>query len=196
MWLVKHGDGDEKLFVGPRIVIGRKEDCDFCFREDKSVSRAHAEISLGQNGEYIKVRDLGAKFGTFVGVERVSSDDGTLIRTGVATVTFGVQTSKLEFKKLKWSVCPTRLDKVEKENLKALAATLGISVCSNVSENCTHVVSKKFSVTVKILEAIALRKTIVSMEWFEELKRLLHGEATKGPPLVGFPDVRKYVYID
>ena len=55
---------------------------DFVFALDTSVSRNHAEITTSSDGEGVFIKDLGSKYGTYLGEKAVkSSQSGSQRRT-------------------------------------------------------------------------------------------------------------------
>ena len=75
-----------KLGISP-LLLGHGLDCGLLV-DDRSVSRHHCEISLGEQG--IRVRDLGSKNGTFVNGVRIESAllaTQGVVKLGAATVT-------------------------------------------------------------------------------------------------------------
>lgn len=74
------------------FAIGRSPDCDVHVREDLSVSRQHASISL-RGGRWV-LEDLHSVNGTWVGSERVTGptalNDGDVIRFGQTRLTFSL----------------------------------------------------------------------------------------------------------
>jgi len=75
--------GREIRLDGPSFYIGRAEDCHLTPRSD-SVSRHHCAVLV--QGEFVGVRDLGSKRGTFVNGDRIRGEhelkDGDRIRVG------------------------------------------------------------------------------------------------------------------
>ena len=69
------------------LVLGRDDDADVTLRDD-SVSRRHAELSVGPEG--VVVRDLGSKNGTFVGSAEATRPTevlpGSVVRLGEVTL--------------------------------------------------------------------------------------------------------------
>ena len=74
-------DGAHKAFplAGSAIVIGRRHDCDLRIPLP-TVSRRHCQIS--QNGQALKIRDLGSKCGTFVNNKRLDVDGESSLKPG------------------------------------------------------------------------------------------------------------------
>jgi hypothetical protein len=67
----------------PPLVLGRSPDCQVVI-DHPSVSRAHARIDAGADGEHA-IADLGSSNGTFVNgarVERATLRDGDVLRLG------------------------------------------------------------------------------------------------------------------
>lgn len=61
-----------KLTVGERLVFGRRSDDAGRLEDDPELSRHHAQISLGEGGEYV-LEDLGSTNGTYVNGARVQA---------------------------------------------------------------------------------------------------------------------------
>lgn len=137
------------------------------FDNDKSISRAHAEIELGPN-ETLLVKDLGSKFGTFL----VDGNDATRIGgpqqvVSGQTFRFGALQSRVTFH-FGISFCTTRLEKKDKEKLKNYCAQLKATVV-NQPEFASYLVATKFAATVKMLTAIVLNVPLITLEWFSFL---------------------------
>lgn len=81
--------GEKIALSKDRWVIGRQSNADICL-DDPLVSRRHAEIAVGKDGESV-IRDLGSRNGTYCNehriVERVLRE-GDLIRIGGAVLKY------------------------------------------------------------------------------------------------------------
>lgn len=170
--------------------MGRNVDASsLSFDTDKSISRNHAEISLSEDGT-LTVRDMGSKFGTFVevpGAEPIKIVSHTVVSG--QTIQFGALHSKVTFHLAKFSFCTTRLEKQDKEKLKAYCHILKARIV-NQAEAATHLISNKFAATVKMLTAIVLNVKLISMEWFS----FLDAWDTAGS-LLELPSVVRYAWL-
>jgi hypothetical protein len=74
--------------IGDRTLIGRSPECDV-FLDDVTVSRRHAEITVGDAG--VTIRDLGSLNGTFVNRRRIDEsplEDDDEVQVGKYRLTF------------------------------------------------------------------------------------------------------------
>jgi len=75
------------------VIIGRKEDSDYCIDYDKSVSGRHCEIRV-QNDRFY-VRDLQSSNGTFLNDNRVITESeliaGNILRLGAVRLRVGIR---------------------------------------------------------------------------------------------------------
>eukprot|EP01041_Mallomonas_annulata_P013822 gene13822-29401_t len=165
MWVAEIFNSEDterlKLLRGPICHVGRKVDCDISFPNDKSISRQHANIIIEKNEIYLV--DLGSKFHTYIGGDVCPKDEKKLIKVG-DIIKFGAQENKIIVKKLNLEVCVTRLEKSDKDKLKALSKSIGIRVVKNF-EDCSYVICNQFTATIKILNALVFHKPIVKMDW-------------------------------
>jgi predicted component of type VI protein secretion system len=74
-------DGAYKTFplTSNVVIIGRRHDCDLQIPLP-TVSRRHCQIT--QNGQALKIRDLGSKAGTFVNDKRIGADGEGRLKPG------------------------------------------------------------------------------------------------------------------
>jgi hypothetical protein len=152
------------LEQGPVCKIGRSvETSNITFENDKSISRNHAEIRISSS--CLAIVDMGSKFGTFgmSGDEKFSSHIEYVVKNG-DVVRFGALQSKVRFWQETILFCATRLEKCDKERLKRNAALIGAKMI-NSAESATHLVSNKFTATVKTLTAIVLNVKIITGDW-------------------------------
>ena len=208
MWICEvFADGSNvpirKLLRGPSVTIGRKAECNISFPNDKSVSRNHAEILIKENRVYVS--DFGSKFCSFIisGITKVqvaaSVDLTNKLWVEVKhndIVQIGATVSRLRFRVVNVELCPTKLEKAEKEELKRLSNSLsGFKVVNNLTplnnkpDNVDiYVVASKFVATVKILESIVYQYPIVTIRFVRELISLLSLGAS---PLVDLPNAAR-----
>lgn len=76
-----NGSGPHKTFALPHpvAVLGRRHDCDLRIPLP-TVSRKHCQLS--QNGDFMKLRDLGSRAGTFVNGKKVDPEKEIPIKPG------------------------------------------------------------------------------------------------------------------
>jgi len=80
------------LLEGPRATIGRSKEAE-CVLSDPNVSRRHAELRRGQNGDWT-IADLGSTNGVKVNGRRVSSsrlNPGDQVTLGTTTFVFDIE---------------------------------------------------------------------------------------------------------
>ena len=81
--------GDTRL-IGNNITIGRSRDADFSCPNDNGMSRIHARVSRGTQGNYL-IDDLNSRNGTWVNDTRIAQhilDDGDTILVGSTILRF------------------------------------------------------------------------------------------------------------
>jgi pSer/pThr/pTyr-binding forkhead associated (FHA) protein len=90
------------------------------FLDDKSISRKHLEffIENTQNGSNLYLKDLNSRFGSFLNDAQLPGDKSILVSTTEAVLKLGAGTTTIRLIKKTFSLCPTRLEKPEKERLK------------------------------------------------------------------------------
>mgnify|MGYP003385826136 CR=1 FL=1 len=203
------------LGTSARITIGRKVDCNISFPNDKSVSRNHAELRLLENG-FWSIIDLNSKFSTFIlsGTAQskvpVSMDAVNVINTPVDPgdeIQIGACNSKVLITRVCFRFCPTKLDKAEKVHLKDLLrepiscgiSSIGSSTFSAIATAIETsgfpsgtvvqdiVVASKFSATVKILEALVAKCTIVNLQYVALFAESVKAAATRPGALIDLP---------
>ncbi len=84
--------GRRQVIDGPRATIGRSDDVE-CVLRDPNVSRRHAELRQGPNGEW-EIADLGSTNGVKVNGRRTTSArlrEGDQVTVGTTTFRFGVE---------------------------------------------------------------------------------------------------------
>ena len=152
------------LAVG-EIILGRKIDCDVSLPDDKSISRKHAEIHVGQH--VVRIKDLNSTFGSYVDGRKLSPNELFEIHEG-SIIKFGNESTCCRIKRPSLRFCATRLEKIDKDKIKALCKSIGAVMVKNV-EDCSHVICTKFSATVKTLAAIVMGKPVVTLSWVEHI---------------------------
>lgn len=151
---------------GPSCRVGRSPDNCIELKDDKSVSRNHAKLII-ENG-ILSVMDLGSTFGTFlfneIGEKRKLQPNELYIISNSQTILFGNSQSKISFLNTRLIFCVTRIEKIDKDRLKKNVKSIGATIV-NKAEDATHIVSNKFSATVKMLTALVLKKEIITGDW-------------------------------
>ena len=138
----------------------------FNYCADNSVSRSHAEITI-QNGVNVMVKDLGSKFGTYVGERAVVSSQnnsqedrlnkGQECQLTVSNrVRFGLLSSLFKLEKLRLVFCTSSLPVEEAEKVKQLVSQLpGARLVSRWSDEITHLIlSHEGTMTIKVANAL------------------------------------------
>ena len=85
--------GDRRYVLdGPVAVLGRSRECD-CVLDDSNVSRHHAELRQGSNGDWT-IADLGSTNGIKVNDRRIDSarlSPGDEVLIGTTRFTFDIE---------------------------------------------------------------------------------------------------------
>ena len=163
MWLCHIYDQDGRTtgkLIREEIIIGRAEDCDICILNDKSISRKHLKLCIIGDDAY--VTELGSKFGTKIDGIDCKKDDKIRLKEG-QIIQIGISGSKVTLQRYFLNLCPTKLDKQEKEKLKNIVKSINAKTVKTVSE-CTHLLCNRFTATLKVVTAIALGKPIITTD--------------------------------
>ncbi|XP_020695891.1 nijmegen breakage syndrome 1 protein isoform X1 [Dendrobium catenatum] len=165
--------------------VGRK-DCDIIVQMDPSVSRLHAEIVVDQmissmilnagstkSNSHVRIRD-SSKFGTFVKKElgpkaRLrQGEEATLIEGDI--VTFGTGNASFRFCCVPFRIFIHRPMRGQLRSIQSIASSIGATVTSNWSTECTHtLVNESSLVTTELIEAILAKQLVILVHWFEVL---------------------------
>jgi pSer/pThr/pTyr-binding forkhead associated (FHA) protein len=189
MWIAETLDSEgniilQVLLKGPTCRVGRHADNCLSFPHDKSISRSHADLSI--INKKLILRDLGSKFGTFLGANndlKVDSTKDPLELASGQVVRFGAVHSRVRFVRVTMSLCLTRLDKKEKEKVKAAASISGSKIV-NAAEDATHIITNSISgATLKIITGLVLKKSIVTTDWLSFLFTEKPSELIPSPDL-------------
>ncbi|KAH0456210.1 hypothetical protein IEQ34_014117 [Dendrobium chrysotoxum] len=166
--------------------VGRK-DCDIIVQMDPSVSRLHAEIVVDQmisseifhagstkSNSHVRIRD-SSKFGTFVNkelgpkaVRLCQGEEATLIEGDI--VTFGTGNASFRFCCVPLRIFIHRPMRGQLRSIQSIASSIGATVTSNWSTECTHtLVNESSLVTTELIEAILAKQLVILVHWFEVL---------------------------
>jgi hypothetical protein len=188
MWILElldaNGVTSKTIYLhGPTITIGRSIDNNISFPQDNTTSRNHAIFYL-KDGALI-CKDIST-FGTFMNnnINRMEKNKEIPILNDTM-IKFGNDKSIGKIRFVKYSFCPTRLNKNEKEELKSFTKAVNASIAKDI-DDCTHVVCNKFSSTMKTIMAIVLQKHIVLLDWLKSF-------ANTTLPSVEIPPIVKYI---
>lgn len=169
MWIIETSSATtsikQYIFKGKKkIKVGRIATCDFVF-DDKSVSREHAELFIQNQKLYLK--DLKSKFGTKLNQNLIHFEELKELNDGDEIIFGGIQ-SKIKVILASWKFCGSRLDRYDKDILMKCCKNIGATT-TEIPESATHIITNKFTATLKCLIAIAMIKVLVSIEWIKML---------------------------
>ncbi|KAM3614913.1 uncharacterized protein V6R79_020761 [Siganus canaliculatus] len=169
MWVLtplQPGGETHYLLSSKEYVVGRKN-CDILLNSDQSISRAHAHLTLTDQG--LTVKDT-SKYGTFVNGSRLTENTPVRLKSGDC-VTFGVFESKFSVHCQVPVVSSSCLDNSGKASLSQSLGALGGKLVNAWSEECTHLVMTTAKVTIKTICALLCCRPIVKPEFFSELSK-------------------------
>lgn len=137
---------------------------------NESISREHSIIYCTPTS--IKVEDTGSKYGVFVkdGIdtqtqipkkEKVQLSVGDIVR-------FGRLDNVFRLEKIPVILCTSTLDAKDTAKLREHLRLIGGKLEKVWSESCTHLVMSNVTVTLKVLQALAMGKPIVTPAYFTE----------------------------
>ncbi|XP_076039781.1 nibrin [Oratosquilla oratoria] len=180
------------LLCGEDILVSRRTG-HIVIEKDASISRKHASLKISHNISNLKhpnviptvtLKELGAKYGTFVnsGIqENKKLPDGSevLLNNG-DEIRFGMlwNTWKITYIPM---VCTTSA--VDNEARKVISKTiekLGGHLLSDWTDDCTLLVMKSITLTVKVVCALSAGCYIVTPEYLEKLVKAIE-EKTEHP---------------
>ncbi|KAI9243618.1 hypothetical protein BDA99DRAFT_530106, partial [Phascolomyces articulosus] len=179
MWFLykvdDHGQDTEiKILIRPgyKYSVGRKGTV--ILFNDKSVSRAHAMIIVGEqnnrdafNRQFrpeVRLIDHNSKYGTFLNTKRVETETVLEDRDFIK---FGSLKSVL---RLAWEpvvVCIPSMSNSDKLAVAELACKLGIILNKEWDETCTHIYMKNIEIKAKLFLCMTSAKRIISNRWLE-----------------------------
>ena len=157
-------------------------DADIVCGNDTSVSRVHAEISVSPTGDGVIIKDLGSKYGTYVGEKSVKSSQnqssqssyslsekeekllkcGQPVRFGLLGSLFRLETSRLVICTSGLSTPDMSFIKKTIEKLKGSAELTG-----SFGPRVTHLVIKDGKLTIKVANALAKCVPLVMLNFLE-----------------------------
>ncbi|KAL1917982.1 uncharacterized protein VTP21DRAFT_3248 [Calcarisporiella thermophila] len=179
MWIIEGIGTNEgvKRWLRPnkQYVLGRTKLCDFSLLGDKSVSRKHAVLDVGeaktQPSEHTQLilSDLNSKFGVFVNDKRVENTmelkDGDQFKLGVWTSIF----------KVYWKpavLCVSGLQEDSYREICERAANQDIRVTKEwITGMSTHFYTPQLVATQKLFCALLECRYIVGPTWLEEMEK-------------------------
>ncbi|EOD08002.1 hypothetical protein EMIHUDRAFT_465691 [Emiliania huxleyi CCMP1516] len=189
MWLI--ADGSQTLgrlpvpgSEGP-YTVGRHESADVTVTGDKSISRKHLELRVGEDGRTLRLTDLGSKFGTSVDNSKVDPG-GTASLVDGASLSLGAKVLTVRHEPL--VLCYSGLSKADTEVVQAAAARLvGVSASKEWADGHTsHLVMSKIKLTPKLMLALAHGCPVVAPAWVERVAaRKAAAEPLPDPSAVG-----------
>ena len=180
-------DEDRKLIVlpGKEYVLGRR-DCDIVIENDQSVSRKHAILKVTHSEANvadvskpatITLKDI-SKYGTFVNNQKVKGEK--LLQSG-DEVRFGTPKSVHRVVYEPFLVTTSCISGPEKNDVRVLVSKIGGHVSNDWRKDCSFLVMKTLTVTIKVVCALVSQKPIITVDYLRDLLRHLRGEAGEKP---------------
>lgn len=195
MWYCQCVADEGRKFVilpGKEYVLGRR-DCDIVIENDQSVSRKHASLqvihpesnvtNLGKPAAII-LKDL-SKFGTFVNNVKVKGEK--VLRTG-DEIRLGTPKSVHRVVYKPFVVTTSCLDGADKKGVRSLVCQVGGHVSNDWRKDCSVLIMKTITVTIKTVCALIAQKPIVTVNYLRDLVKYLN-DGEKGAK----PDPQKYL---
>lgn len=196
MWYFQSIHQPEKkilLLPGREYVLGRRE-CDIIIENDPSVSRKHAILKVAhpeanvQHPDKLPVltfKDI-SKFGTLVNGVKIS---GELELKDGDEVKFGAPKSMHRAVFEPFVVTASCLDSQAKKEVRHLMAKMGGHVSSDWQKDCSFLLMKNITVTVKVVCALVSQKDIVTSSFLRAYFKHLTEGAEKPDPTTFLPPV-------
>ncbi|XP_066962802.1 nibrin isoform X1 [Macrobrachium rosenbergii] len=187
------------LICGPSLVVGRKAS-HILLPGDNSISRQHASITIIQNVNNlknpnvlpeVKLKDLGAKYGTYVndGIEHNQKLLDERVLVSGDRVRFGLIDNVWRLKHQDLIVTTSALQPESKGELQTALLKLGGHLVGEWMQNCSYLVMNNITLTIKVVCALAAAAHIVTPDFFTKwadaiMKKAPHPDASDFlPPL-------------
>lgn len=180
----------------------------FNYCADNSVSRSHAEITI-QNGVNVMVKDLGSKFGTYVGERAVVSSQnnsqedrlnkGQECQLTVSNrVRFGLLSSLFKLEKLRLVFCTSSLPVEEAEKVKQLVSQLpGARLVSRWSDEITHLIlSHEGTMTIKVANALGKCLPVTTCTFLTDFQNCIQSQQVLPDPSNYLPILKEVNSLD
>ncbi|KAI7848998.1 hypothetical protein BDC45DRAFT_521706 [Circinella umbellata] len=166
----------EKILARPgrEYSIGRKGT--FITFNDKSVSRSHAKIIIGEQNSRdafnkhfipeVRLTDQNSKYGTFLNTIQVETES---VLDNRDIIKFGSLNSAL---RLVWEsavICVPSMSNSDKVAIAKLACQLGILLTKEWDETCSHLYMKNIEIKAKFFLCLTSGKRIISLQWLKAL---------------------------
>ncbi|GJQ70904.1 putative second BRCT domain on Nijmegen syndrome breakage protein [Trypoxylus dichotomus] len=166
------------LFDSREYVVGRK-DCDILIKDDTSISRKHAFLSIKNDKMYIT--DLGAKYNTFINGMQLKANEPTELNIN-DEVKFGILNSIYLVKEDKLNVTTSGLTVDEKKVLSRVLKRLDGNIMSSWSKDCSYLTVREIMLTLKVLCALIEKQPIVTISfWTAYIKNVTEGLPPPNP---------------
>lgn len=152
-----------------KYTVGRAQQNDLCLSDDTSVSREHAMIYRSSTG--IRVEDNGSKYGVYInnGIDRntgIASKTPVDLQAG-NIVRFGRMENTFRLENIAVNVCTSTMSPEDTNKLKECLKVIDGTLQQVWKTECTHLVMKNVTITVKVLQSLAFGLPIVSPNFFE-----------------------------
>ena len=185
MWYLLNSAG-QRIYLKPNqeLTFGRKKS-DILLQNDESISRIHASIHLqpkqaAQIGEPIsicRVKDTGSKYGTYIvagDTERMEvQKEGYNVKHG-DVIRFGLKDHSFKVVYVPIVTVVSTLSDNDKEKLQNLMNEIDGLISTEWIKICTHLTVSRASLTEKVTWAMASAVPIVTLSYWEGVKRAVH----------------------
>ena len=188
MWYLQSIADEDRKFVilpGKDYVLGRR-DCDIVIENDPSVSRKHAilkvmhpeaNVANVSKPASITLKDI-SKFGTFVNNEKVKGEK--VLESG-DEVRFGTPKSMHRVVYEPFVVTTSCVNGPGKNDVRLLLNQIGGHVSNDWRRDCSFLVMKTLTVTIKVVCALVSQKPIITVDYLRDLLKHLRGEIVEKP---------------
>ncbi|XP_076680154.1 nibrin isoform X2 [Andrena cerasifolii] len=185
MWYLLNSAG-QRIYLKPNqeLTFGRKKS-DVLLQNDESISRIHASIHLqpkqvAQINEPIsicRVKDMGSKYGTYIIVgetERIEvQKEGYNLKHG-DVVRFGLQHHTFKAVYVSIITVVSTLNDKDKGKLRDIMNEIDGLISTEWTQICTYLTVSRASLTDKVTWAMASTVPIVTLSYWEQVKRAVH----------------------
>lgn len=183
MWFIKNSQGDI-IYLKPNksMIVSRKDEYDIVLRNDASISKLHATITVRPKIEFknnepsstVIVEDTGSKYGTQI-IDSKSKPrkltPGEHVVNSTDKIRFGLQHHIFTLHYVPFIVSTSTLTANEKVELRNIIDTLDGVITEKWQEYCTHLTVSNVTLTTQVVQALAFGTQIVSMKYWNAVMR-------------------------
>ena len=180
MWYFQSVNDPGKRFIilpGKDYVVGR-QNCHILIENDQSVSRKHATIHVtypenckGASQTPLLIYTDTSMFGTTINEVKINKQQKRLQHGDV--LKFGMPTSTHTIIYEPLVVTMSCLDASGKKEVRSIISQLGGVITNDWRKDCSFVIMKSVTVTIKVVCALVSQKHIVTIAYLQELSKHL-----------------------